>query len=92
MNNEFELIEVDHIDDEEATIASYIDDAATSALNDLRYEQFMAAKVCGPYMEVCPHCGEELWLEFGYWNYYEMLLWEGLYYHWDMPISHYRDI
>ena len=40
--------------------------------------------------EVCPHCGDELWHENGYWSYYEMLLFEGFYYKWDMNVSHYR--
>ena len=57
-----------------------------------RIDQFLAAKVCGPYMEVCPYCAEPLWLELGYWSWNEQLLWEGFYYRTGMPCSHYRDV
>jgi hypothetical protein len=55
-----------------------------------RIGECLAAKFCGPYMEVCPHCGEELWYEHGFYSYYEMLLWEGFYYKRGMRLSHYR--
>lgn len=41
--------------------------------------------------ERCPHCGEYLWEEWGYWSYEEMLLWDYFYYVViDFPVDHHR--
>ena len=75
----------------EMKIDAYEADMAERARFDERIDQFMAAKVCGPAMDVCPFCGEPLWMELGYWSWNEELLWEGFYYRViDFPVDHHR--
>jgi hypothetical protein len=43
--------------------------------------------------ERCPICGELLWIEWGYWSYEEMLLWDYYIYPiYTFKVSHYRDV